>query len=282
MVASSVFFAGMATLARAVSGRVSIGELSFLRFGVGLMVVVGYYAARKEMPNLSRPRLLAARGLLGGMGVLFYFVAIEHLPVGAATLLNNTSPCYAAVFAVLFLGERLTWRVGLGLLAATAGAALVAVSTLPPGKGFSLGLGTAAGLFSAVMSGAALTAVRALRSDTDSMSVLFSFSFVGSILTLPLLTLGWTQPRGFVLWAAVGVGLISIVAQLLMTYAFRYLPTAVGTSMSLLTPLFSWTMGIVFLGERINALAVLGCTVCLLGVLVTTGVFQRLLGRTAV
>jgi drug/metabolite transporter (DMT)-like permease len=65
-----------------------------------------------------------------------------------------------------------------------------------------------------------------------------------------------------------------------MTYAFRYVSTAVGTSMTLLTPLFSWALGIAFLGERINPLAVLGVTVCLAGVLIGTGVWRKLPRRS--
>ncbi len=278
---SSFLFAAMSALARSVSGQVSTGELSFFRFFTGLVVVVGYYAVTRTGPNFSRPRVLAARGLFGGISVIAFFLAIDHLPVGAATLLNNTSPCYAALFAALFLGERLTLEVVAGLLSATVGAGLVAYSTAPPGQAFSLGVGTAAGLFSAVTSGAALTAVRALRnSDTDSMTVLFSFSLIGSIVSFPLALLGWKSPSGPVLWAAVGVGLLSITAQFVMTYAFRYVSTAVGTSMTLLTPLFSWALGIAFLDERINALAVLGVAICLAGVLIGTGAWRRLFARS--
>jgi drug/metabolite transporter (DMT)-like permease len=277
LVVSSFLFAAMSALARGVSGQVSTGQLSFIRFFTGLVVVVGYYAVTRKGPNFSRPRVLAARGFFGGISVIAFFLAIDHLPVGAATLLNNTSPCYAALFAALFLGERLTLQVVAGLLAATVGAGIVAVSTVPPGQSFSLGVGTAAGLFSAVTSGAALTAVRALRnSDTDSMSVLFSFSLVGSLMSLPLAVFGWQAPSGAVLWGSLGVGLLSITAQFVMTHAFRYVSTAVGTSMTLLTPLFSWGLGILFLHERINPLAILGVTVCLAGVLISTGVWRRL------
>src|SRR5437667_460281 len=78
-------------------------------------------------------------GAFGGAAVLCYFLAIEHLNVGMATLLNYTAPVFTALWAWLFLGERIG-RGTLGALAlTTSGVALVIVGNAPPG---SLGLGT--------------------------------------------------------------------------------------------------------------------------------------------
>ena len=66
----------------------------------------------------ARPRhhrLLWVRGLSGGIAVVLYFMAMQTLSVGLATLLNYTSPVFAVFIARASLGERLTWRAGAAL-----------------------------------------------------------------------------------------------------------------------------------------------------------------------
>ncbi|HVE81504.1 MAG TPA: DMT family transporter [Myxococcales bacterium] len=257
--------AGMAALARSMSGRLPVGELIFLRFTVGLVPVLAAFAVQRRLPLLRRPRLLALRGFLGGLSVTGYFLCIERLPVGPATLLNNTYPAWATLCAALFLGERLRRRGVLGLLLAMAGAAVVVADAVARYH-WGLGVGVAGGLLSAVLAGGALTSMRALRSDTDSLTVLFSFSLIGAILSAPLAALSWQPPSGAVLWTSVGVGLLSVVGQFLLSYGYKYVPVSVGSATGLLTTVFSWALGALLLGEGITAQALAGALLCAAGV----------------
>ena len=260
----------MAVLARSVSGQVPVGELVFIRMAVGLVAVSAYYAVSGRRPHLAHPYLLASRGLFGSVAVTLYFLSIEHMPVGPATLLNNTSPGFAAVLAALLLRERLSLKMGAGLAVALVGAAVVVLGTAPPGQPLQFGLGAIAGLLGAALSAGALVSIRALRSDTDSVTVLFSFFLIGSLVTLPLAGVD-LQALSPPLWiSSVGVGLLSLAGQLFLTYGLAYVPTASGTATTLLTTVFSWGMGFVLLHEPINALSGLGALLCVGGIVIAS------------
>ena len=101
---------------------------------------------------------LVLRGLFGGAAVLCYFLTIEHLPVGIATLLNYTAPVFTAVWAALLLREPLDASAVGALALATCGVVLVSLGTsrnAPVGASYWLMVGA----ISAVLSGAALTGV---------------------------------------------------------------------------------------------------------------------------
>ena len=68
-------------------------------------------------------------------------------------------------------------------------------------------------------------------------------------------------------WAAlVTVGLISVLAQLLMTYALRFVRAAVAGVIAQFTPVAAITMGWLFLDEHIAGLALIGAMITLAGV----------------
>lgn len=274
IVLSSALLAVMATIARSLSGQLSAGQLSFTRMVLGLAVTIGIFLVAKTGPSFAHPRLLVARGFLGGLAVALYFVAIEHMDVGPATLLNNTAPAYAALFAALFLGERLTPRTLAGLAIAMAGAGLVIWSTFEPGREFHIGLGAAAGILSGALSGGAVTAIRALRKDTDTLSVLFSFMLIGSIVTFPMAALR-PAPAWPLLPGALLVGIFSTGAQLLLTNAYGFVSTVTGSATSQLTTVFSWTLGVTFLGEALRPVGLAGAAICLFGVMLSSRARER-------
>src|SRR3954465_7522131 len=105
LVLSAVLFAFMAFVAKMASARLPAPEVAFVRFGIGLLAC-GVVATRIRL-RLNNGVGLLMRGAFGGAAVLFYFLAIAHLPVGVATLLNYTGPVFTALFAALFLREPL-------------------------------------------------------------------------------------------------------------------------------------------------------------------------------
>ncbi len=61
------------------------------------------------------------------------FIALKTVSAGLAALIISANPIVAAVFAVLLLGERMSWRKALGLLLGLAGVAFIVKSRLALG-----------------------------------------------------------------------------------------------------------------------------------------------------
>jgi drug/metabolite transporter (DMT)-like permease len=277
LVLSSFLFAAMALFARMLSGRLSVGQVVCGRFAVGLLFLAAYYPLMGQRPRFGRPGLWALRGIFGGISVYLYFFCIDRLAVGPAVLLNACWPIFGSIMGFFFLNERVSGHLLGGLIAATVGAGLVIYGTSLEMPALSFGLGAGAGMLSAVFSGAAVVALRALRNDTDSATVFLSFCAFGLVFGLPFAFADWRPVAPDTALLLVGVGLSSAAAQMVFTYAMGYVTTALGGVGSLLTPAFSWALGALILAEPVAPLALLGSVVCVAGVLWGTGVLGKLL-----
>lgn len=109
---SSLVLAAMALFAKEAADRLPGPEIAFVRFAFGIAACLVAALTRGMRPRNKSALLL--RGVLGGSAVLCYFLAIEHLPVGLATLLNYTAPVFTALWGAAVLGERLDRKTVVG------------------------------------------------------------------------------------------------------------------------------------------------------------------------
>ncbi len=66
-------------------------------------------------------------GIAGALSWLFYFFALRNGPASAVAALDRLSVVFVLILALLFLGEHLTWKTGLGAFLVTAGAILMSI-----------------------------------------------------------------------------------------------------------------------------------------------------------
>lgn len=263
MTSAALLFGVMALLAKGAAARLPGPEVAFVRFLVGL-TGCGIAATRLRL-RAHNWRGLFWRGAFGGAAVLCYFLAIEHLTVGMATLLNYTAPVFTALWAWLFLGE----RIGAGTLGAlaltTSGVALVLVGNAPPGR-LVVGPWQLVGILSSVLSGAAVATIREVRKTDGSWEIFAAFCVAGALFTgVPALS-HWIAPTGREWSMMLGVGVTSLAAQLMMTFALRDLRAAVAGILFQLTPVSTLVLGRVLYDERPVGLAIAGAAVTLVGV----------------
>ena len=130
---ASAFFAALT----AIFGKVGVSEINsdlatFLRTLVILLVAALLICVRHEW---QRPDSLSSKGVLflvlsgvaTGLSWLCYYRALQTGPASRVAPIDKLSVIFVVLFAVLFLGERLTWKVGLGGILITAGAVLMAL-----------------------------------------------------------------------------------------------------------------------------------------------------------
>lgn len=271
---SATLFAAMALLAKLVSRRIPGPEVALIRFAAGVVAVAAGWAAGAVHIRPRRRGWLFARGLFGGTAVLAYFACIERVPVGEATLLNQTQPIYTLLFAWWLLGERPPGVALVALPLTLAGVALiVGVRVITDFHGST---GEVLGVLSAVASGVAVTSVRAARRHLadgppaeTAWSVFASFTTLGLLVTLPsvLPPIGhWIAPTAGEWALLLGVGAASVAAQVVMTEALQHLGGATAGIISQLTVVLTIGAGAAFLGEPLTASFVGGAALTLAGV----------------
>ena len=263
MTAAALLFSVMALLAKASASRIPGPEVAFVRFVCGLVAVA--LAATRLRLRTHNWRGLFLRGLFGGTAVLCYFLAIEHLDVGLATLLNYTAPVFTALFAWLFLGEAIGPGTFVALVVTTAGVALVIVGRAPPGATV-LGGWPLVGILSSVLSGAAVATIRQVRKTDGAWEIFCAFCLLGALFTGIPTARHWVTPAARDWPLLVAMGVTAVAAQLMMTQALRDLPAAAAGVLFQLTPVATLLLGRLLYGERSRPTAIVGAVVTIAGV----------------
>ncbi len=273
---AALLFSVMALTAKTASQHLSGPQLAWLRFLLGgLLCLLPLSFGYRLRPQSYRALIL--RGLFGSFAVLTYFLAIAHLPVGIATLLNSSSPLFVALFSFLFLREPLALRTLLALLLTAIGVALVVLGNAQRHVGTALFQGSIlwalVGLSSAVLAGAAVTTVRSMRKTEGSLEIYLAFCCVGGLLMAPPATTTWVWPSLRDLAWVLAMGISAAVAQVAMTHALRDVRAVSAALILQITPIATLFLGAVFLAERLTPLGLVGATITLLGI--TWGTIAR-------
>ena len=259
MLLASFFFAVMGAFAKLASDTMSSLEVVFFRnvFGVAL---VGYAVFKKPMEHEGgKPFLLFFRGFMGFAALLAFFYNIAHIPLGDAMTFSKTSPIFTALFAWLFLQEKLPRA---GWLAVFVGFAGIVFITKP--SGFMLSKTDWLGIFSGVGAALAYTSVRELKKYYDTRAIVLSFMGVGTAGPLLLLLISpyvdapeldfmlgeFVMPNGIVWLYVTGMGLFATLAQLYMTKAYGESQAGIVGAVSYTNIVFSIGVGLL-LGDAL-------------------------------
>lgn len=262
MLLASFTFAIMGAFAKLASETLPSLEVVFFRNLAGVILIGIAVMKTPLVQKGGRPFLLFFRGFMGFAALLAFFYNIAHIPLGDAMTYSKTSPIFTAIFAFLFLREKLSLR---GWAAIFIGFVGILFITQPSGIGFSKY--DLLGIFSGVGAALAYTSIRELKSYYDTRSIVLSFMLVGTLG--PLLLFGvsafvkvealdfmfaeFVAPRGVVWFYVLGMGIFATISQVLMTKAYGETKAGIVGAVSYSNILFSIMAG-VLLGDALPSL----------------------------
>lgn len=254
MILSGVSFALMGAMVK-LSGDVPLASKVFFRNLVTLVItsVVAFNMRENPFGRTPNAKILIMRSLCGLAGVLLYFLALGSLNLADASLLNKTSPFFVMVFAVVFLKEDFDRLLIPALIAAFLGAMLV----IKPSFDFEL-LPAVAGFFSGMFAGLAYTMVRALKGRESPNRIIFTFSLVSTVATLPFLIATPVQATTEQWLALLGTGVFAAGGQYGLTFAYHHARASRISVFTYLHVLFALIVGFVIWDERPDLASLVG------------------------
>lgn len=274
----------MAIGTRVASVTLPAAQIALVRFLVGIVAVIGAAAAGRASLRPARWGWLLSRGIFGGMAVYLYFQCIAHVGVGVATLLNYIAPVWSLLLGWWLLRER-PQPLAMAALAVTVGGVVLVVLGGDGRLRVDGSLWLMAGVLSGIFSGVAVTSIRAVRRrgpagepGEGSWTVFASFTTLGALAALPgvLPPLGgWVAPNGAEWAILLAVGIVSVVAQLLMTGALEHVTATTSGVIHELTVVISLAAGIAFFGERLSPTSLVGSVVTMAGVVWAVRISSR-------
>jgi len=268
MLLASLSFAFMGGFAKVVSQILPPVEVTFFRniFGVILVGLAIWKVPLKQTGG--KPLLLLFRGSMGFAALLAYFYIMAHIPLGEAVTYNKTSPIFVAIFAYIFLKEKLQPSALLAIIIGFMGIVLVAQ---PEGGNFDKY--DILGIFSGIGAALAYTSIRELRKYYDTRAIVMSFMAVGTVGPMILMAVtpyvsvssdfDWmfaefVMPEGITWLYVTAVGIFATISQLLMTKAYELTKAGIVGTISYSNIVFAVIIG-VMLGDPIpNIWTILG------------------------
>jgi drug/metabolite transporter (DMT)-like permease len=278
MLIASFTFAIMGAFAKLASAHMPSLEVVFFRNMAGV-ILIGIAILKKPLQNKGgKPFLLFFRGFMGFSALLAFFYNIAHIPLGDAMTFSKTSPIFTAIFAWMFLSEKLSLKawgaVGIGFVG-------IVLITQPTGIGFSKY--DVLGIFSGVGAALAYTSIRELKDYYDTRAIVLSFMGIGTLGPIILFLISpymdfpeldfmlgkFVMPQGIVWFYVLGMGVLATISQVLMTKAYGETKAGIVGAVSYSNIVFSILVGMLLGDSFPDIITVSGiCLIIFAGIMV--------------
>ncbi|HEX3176686.1 MAG TPA: DMT family transporter [Methylomirabilota bacterium] len=276
---SAVAWAVTSLLVRSLTPRYGTLTINAARTTLCAVLIALWVAAAGSFHALSA---VSARSLVLllvsivtaiAIGDTVFFESTRMLGLGRAMTVAMSYPVVAAVLAALVLDERITAKIAVGGAVTLAGLGLVVAARQEEGAAPRSWRGLAAASAAALAWAVSVVALRVPLAEMDALTA--------QLVRLPLAAaLLWAMPWS---WrdgpalvrggggVALRLGVLSVVTALssvMYVLAVKHAGVAIATVLSSTAPLFAVPLGVVFLGERLPPIAVVGAAVTVAGVVV--------------
>ncbi|MBS9782291.1 MAG: DMT family transporter [Arcobacter sp.] len=257
MLLASFLFALMGASAKYLSSSMNSLEIVFFRNLLGTALIL-YSIYQKPLKQVGgKVYLLVFRGFIGFVSLLFFFYNISAIPLAQAITFSQTSAIFTAVFAYIFIKEKLGFKAWVGVFIGFIG-----ILFITKFDGTNLDKTDYLGILCGVGAALAYTSVRELGKYYESRSIVLSFMLVGTIAPLGLFFISsfyvnpsldfmlapFIMPSGSQWFFICLVGLFATFAQIFMTKAYSYTKAGVVGTISYSNIAFSTILGL-FLGD---------------------------------
>ncbi|OSP54271.1 DMT family transporter [Pseudoruegeria sp. SK021] len=254
MLVTGLLFVGVQATVKAIGPVVPAAEAAFLRYLLGLVLLVPMLPALRAAVIGRRDWLwFCLRAAAQLVGVIFWFYAMTQISLAEVTAMNYLAPIYVTLGAALFLGEGFALRRLLAVVAALVGALII----LRPGFR-EIGLGHLAMLVTGLCFGVSYLIAKSLSERHGPEVIVGLLSIMVAIGLAPFALADWVTPS---LGALAGYFLVAVFAtggHYAMTLAFRAAPVTVTQPVVFLQLVWAVLMGAVFFAEPVDGYVVLG------------------------
>lgn len=274
-----------------VSGNYALTEVVALRSLVGVPIVLALVLRETRWRALFTPGwpTLFWRSVIMFGAYTSYYMAFPALPLADAVALYFTVPLFVSALAGPFLGERVDWKVWIGVLLGFAGAMIM----LRPGSGLfepaALLSLLAAGLY-----GTAMLMARKLGTVHPASVMAFhqnSVFLLGALVvaasvqlagvgevshpSLNFLTRSWVMPTLFDGALIASCGVVAAIGTVLLTSAYRVAPASTVAPFEYTGMLWAPLWGFLFFAETPRWTTLLGAAIVALAGWLATRTIKR-------
>lgn len=245
MFLTTLMIVSMHTFIRRLSGELHPFEVAFFRnlFGTPILVILlvkyGWGLLRTDQMAVH-----CGRSLGHVCAMLMFFTALSMTPLATVNALSFTAPLFAALLAMLFLGEVFHWRRLGALMFGFAGTLVI----IRPGL-IEVGTGPLLVLAASSLWGIILVVMKVLgRRDSPPTMVAYMVIIMTPMSLIPALFV-WEWPSLDQLAQLALMGLIGTIGHLTLTQALRLADTSVVVPIDFFKLVWAAILGYLFFSE---------------------------------
>ena len=246
-------------------------ELVFLRSIISLLLTAAWLRLKGIALLGVNRKWLIIRGVLGTVGIATFFHTLRFIPIASATVIQYLSPIFTVLLARYFDGQRSMRSVQWGFFAvAFAGVLMV--------KGFDPRINWwyfTLGVVSAIAAAGAYLATMKCRETDHPVGVVIWFHFVAVPVSGAWTAFSWVPPVGNEWVLVLAVGLLSVVAQVAMTFALHQGEANVIMPFKYIGAVLAFIFGLMLFDERLSAWALVGMALVIVAVVLNTLLKRR-------
>jgi len=177
-------------------------------------------------------------------------------------LLQNTRPIFVPIIIFLFMGEKTSRNVIIGILISFVGIVLVinpTVNGFQPASIFAL--------LSGFLAGAAIILLQMFMKQNNNRTkeALFYFFLFCTIITFIGMLFDWVIPSKKQILLLMGVGFFGTFYQLFMTVSLKYIPVKIAAPLMYFSVIFAGLLGWLVFNQSLAMLTIIGMTIAILG-----------------
>jgi drug/metabolite transporter (DMT)-like permease len=238
-------------------GSLAIGTYRFWMFSLALII---WIRLRGSPFTLHSIRATAFGGIALGADIALFFSAVKNTSIVNATIIGSLQPILVGVIAARFFGEKIRGRDAIWSLVALAGVVVIVTTSTSDDvsniKGDLLAVG-AMFSWSAYFIASKQSKGKVTPTEFTAGTALWT-----AIIVTPLgfafgQDMSWPSWKNWALLAAMAVG-SGIIGHVLMNWSLVRIPLWVGSTFTLLMPVFSAVIAWIFLDEAIALRQALG------------------------
>ncbi len=237
-------------------------EIILFRSIISLVISAVTLRAQKVSVWGNNKPILISRGVAGAIALFLYFTLIQQIPLATASTLQYLAPVFTSIMGIILLKERVRKIQWVFFSISFAGILMV--------QGFDtridlvhLIMGVAASLFM----GLAYNFIRMLKTSEHPLVIIFYFPLVTTPIASVVSYFQWVTPQGWDWVILLGIGLLTQMAQYLMTKSYQSEEVNKVSILNYIGLIYSLGFGFFLFGETFNFMTYLGMGFVILGVI---------------
>lgn len=259
---SAILFAVNSVIVKIAAQTYSGLFISSIRFLFGILfTIIAIRLSGQELRVINK-KYWILRGIFGAVAMILFYVAIHLTSSGRTALLEKVYPIFVTIFAYLLYREKITKNIIISLALCTGGVFFI----LYDGSRYNI-IGDLIAICGGIASSFAVIFIKKARETDSSLMIYLSPCLFGTI-AIPFTFGEFTgiTVNGFILLFL--IGLLTFVAQVMMTYGYKEVPASKGSIIFYLETILTIFLSLLIVDEVITSRFIIGCMLVILGLVV--------------